>query len=296
MILVHNQLHCGVCIDPHQSVASTAQAKSVIRKPLPGKKVLTQLNRYASDFVDRRCSGLQTFLRKSASHPVLSGDNDLVAFLTLPHAPFQMYMQWNSLDSSILSLVGLRTPATPSPPQNQRLLANASTDDRVETPVDPLSVGGRGSHLARVSGSTVSGRSSQSILQASEVFTRYQSEVREKLLLVNIPLIIFFVNMDSLLQPAITARFWARGISPPITVPLNQTTTRCSYQGSFRATVFGNAHSHVVITWGLANLRIINSEGMSLRAFEETVKQTMSAGKLCISSQLQLAAAQKPDV
>ncbi|VDD83350.1 unnamed protein product [Mesocestoides corti] len=144
--------------------------------PLPGKKVLTQLNRYASDFVDRRCSGLQTFLRKSASHPVLSGDNDLVAFLTLPHAPFQMYMQWNSLDSSILSLVGLRTPATPSPPQNQRLLANASTDDRVETPVDPLSVGGRGSHLARVSGSTVSGRSSQSILQASEVFTRYQSE------------------------------------------------------------------------------------------------------------------------
>ncbi|KAL5966309.1 Sorting nexin-30 [Taenia solium] len=141
--------------------------------PLPGKKVLTQFNRYASGFVDRRCSGLQTFLRRSIAHPVLSGDNDFVAFLTLPRAAFQEYMQKNPTENSLLlSLIGLS-------PQSQA---------RGVSSVGHLEGWNRGAKMipsdvpTSMPVVTASGREVVTFCElqrASEVFLHYQKEVDE---------------------------------------------------------------------------------------------------------------------
>ncbi|KAH9278607.1 Sorting nexin-4 [Echinococcus granulosus] len=150
--------------------------------PLPGKKVLTQFNRYASGFVDRRCSGLQTFLRRSTAHPVLSGNNDFVAFLTLPRTAFQEYMQKNPIENSLFSLIGL------SPQSQTRSVSNAGQFEE----------GGRGATAITISAReglrppsnvpssipvvTASGREVVTPCElqcVSEVFFRYQNEVDE---------------------------------------------------------------------------------------------------------------------
>lgn len=73
--------------------------------------MLTQFNRYASGFVDRRCSGLQTFLRRSTAHPVLSGNNDFVAFLTLPRTVswFPFHLHYLRLPKGLLPTLGTKT-------------------------------------------------------------------------------------------------------------------------------------------------------------------------------------------
>ncbi|KAL5106835.1 hypothetical protein TcWFU_005190 [Taenia crassiceps] len=151
--------------------------------PLPGKKVLTQFNRYASGFVDRRCSSLQTFLRRSTAHPVLSGNNDFVAFLTLSRAAFQEYVQENPTESSLLfSLIGLS-------PQGQT---------RGSSSVGYFEEGGRGAKAISISpreslgpvpdaSNTIpvvraSGGEAVTFCElqhASEAFLRYQKEVDE---------------------------------------------------------------------------------------------------------------------
>ncbi|KAL5106707.1 Sorting nexin-30 [Taenia crassiceps] len=152
-------------------------------QPLPGKKVLTQFNRYASGFVDRRCSSLQTFLRRSTAHPVLSGNNDFVAFLTLSRAAFQEYVQENPTESSLLfSLIGLS-------PQGQT---------RGSSSVGYFEEGGRGAKAISISpreslgpvpdaSNTIpvvraSGGEAVTFCElqhASEAFLRYQKEVDE---------------------------------------------------------------------------------------------------------------------
>lgn len=58
----------------------------IVLPPLPEKRVLFSWQKVSTDtfdpdFVDRRRAGLETFLLRVASHPVLSSDKHFVAFL-----------------------------------------------------------------------------------------------------------------------------------------------------------------------------------------------------------------------
>ncbi|VDL61087.1 unnamed protein product [Hymenolepis diminuta] len=142
--------------------------------PLPGKEVLTQFNRYASDFVDRRCSGLQTFLHKSSSHPILSSNSDFIAFLTLSRNDFQTYMQRFSIESSLLSsLIGQPTQVLPSAGiigttgNSEQQLVNTSNPPSTTGLLPPSS-------NPVVTATTREVARPQQLRQASEKFTRYQ--------------------------------------------------------------------------------------------------------------------------
>nr|CDS28699.2 sorting nexin [Hymenolepis microstoma] len=144
--------------------------------PLPGKKVLSQINRYASGFVDRRCSGLQTFLHKSASHSILSSNPDFIAFLTLSRNDFQRYKERYPTESSLISsLIG----HSPQVLASDSYIGTAGISEQqsvnaVDT--NPPSDFSSPSSNTVVTKATGVVPSPQQLVQASEKFTRYQIE------------------------------------------------------------------------------------------------------------------------
>ncbi|VDO14085.1 unnamed protein product [Rodentolepis nana] len=147
--------------------------------PLPGKKVLSQFNRYDSSFVDRRCSGLQTFLHKSASHRILSSNPDFIAFLTLSNNDFQRYKQRYPTESSLISsLIGYSPQVLSSDAYiGTADISEQQVVDAITTTLPSNSPPQSSNPVIIPSTREVS--SPQHLRQASEKFSCYQIEAME---------------------------------------------------------------------------------------------------------------------
>ncbi|BHF78473.1 Sorting nexin-30 [Sparganum proliferum] len=140
--------------------------------PLPGKKVMTQFDRCSTVFVDRRSSGLQTFLNKCILHPILSSNPNLIAFLTYSTPRFQDFMQDHPAQNALLSLI--------SPSSS---VAATTTDRRASGNASPV-VSGDAARQSRSLSTTEalihhSSLPTLAILRQSDDFLNFHHEVSE---------------------------------------------------------------------------------------------------------------------
>ncbi|KAL7056685.1 hypothetical protein AAHC03_020801 [Spirometra sp. Aus1] len=140
--------------------------------PLPGKKVMTQFDRCSTVFVDRRSSGLQTFLNKCILHPILSSNPNLIAFLTYPTPRFQDFMQDHPAQNVLLSLISPSSSA-----------AATTTDRRASGNASPVVSGdaARQSHSLSTTEALIhhSSLPTLAILRQSDDFANFHNEVSE---------------------------------------------------------------------------------------------------------------------